>query len=266
MYWFLAISFLLGISCGSFLITAVFRLYKKKKLRGRSVCDHCGEKLRVRELIPIVSFFIRKGTCASCKERISSLYPLVELCTGALFAFIAYMHLTRGGEHAPSFMVRDWYIAWVLLFIFLYDALYMEVEDRIVIPAIVTVFVISGVFDWQTWTTMVWGALVGGGFFLIQYALSKGRWIGGGDILIGIFMGVVLGFPKVLAALFISYVLGALIVCAVVAWAVVKAAFSRERLSERISEKVPLGVYLSVGTFISLFWGEQFIHWYIRLW
>ncbi len=38
-------------------------------------------------------------------------------------------------------------------------------------------------------------AVVGAGFFLLQYVVSRGRWIGGGDIRIGAMMGMMLGFP-----------------------------------------------------------------------
>ena len=51
--------------------------------------------------------------------------------------------------------------------------------------------------------------LIGGGFFLLQYVVSKGKWIGGGDIRLGFLMGLILGWPDVLVALMLAYIIGA---------------------------------------------------------
>ncbi len=247
----LLISFLLGAACGSFLITAVFRLHENRSLRGRSKCDDCGTALKFRDLIPILSFFFLRGTCGNCKKKISFLHPLVECIVGLLFVFVAYMRIANGGVHVPAFIMRDWYIVFMLAFIFIYDALFMEVEDRLVVPAIATIFLVSGVFQWQTWTSMALGALVGGGFFLIQYVVSRGKWVGAGDILIGIFLGAVLGIPLAIVGLFVSYIIGA----------AVSAVFLFLK-KNKAGDKVPMGVYLSLGIFLTMFWGEDMLRRY----
>ena len=56
---------------------------------------------------------------------------------------------------------------------------------------------------------MLLGVLAGSGFFLLLYLLSKGAWIGGGDVRLGLFMGVILGWPKILVALLFAYIIGA---------------------------------------------------------
>ncbi len=139
MAMILLISFLLGAACGSFLITAVFRLKEHRSLRGRSKCNDCGTTIKFRDLIPILSFFSLGRKCRNCKKKFSFLHPLVELITGLLFAFVAYMGMDEGA-HVPAFIIRDWYIVFMLAFIFIYDALFMEVEDRLVVPAIATIF------------------------------------------------------------------------------------------------------------------------------
>lgn len=246
------IAFIFGVSCGSFLITAVFRLRGNQSLWGRSKCDHCNKTLGIKELIPILGFFTAQRKCKNCKNKISFLYPLVELAFGMLFVFVAYMRIKYGGASVPSFIVRDWYIVWMLGFIFLFDLLFLEVEDKLVVPAVFTVFIISGVFHWQTWTSMTLGALVGGGFFLIQYLASRGSWVGVGDILVGFFMGVILGFPLTIVGLLISYLIG--------------GAMSSVFLilkKNKPGDKVPMGVYLSLGIFLTMFWGEHLFGWYM---
>ena len=56
----------------------------------RSACPHCGHAIAWYENIPVLSYLFLGGRCAGCKARISLRYPLVELVTGALFAFCAW--------------------------------------------------------------------------------------------------------------------------------------------------------------------------------
>jgi len=55
------------------------------------------------------------------------------------------------------------------------------------------------------------GGFLIGGFFAFQFLLSGGKWIGGGDIRMGLLMGFMLGLELGIVALFISYVLGAIV-------------------------------------------------------
>ena len=96
--------------------------------------------------------------------------------------------------------------------------------------------------------------MVGGGFFLIQYVVSKGKWIGGGDIRLGFLMGIILGWPQILTALFIAYVLGSLI-------SVGLLLFSKKHMSD----KVPFGTFLAIATFLTMLYGQQLVHWYMNL-
>ena len=75
----------------------------------------------------------------------------------------------------------------VLIFIFFYDLRFKEIHDAVLIPAIVLALIaafVSG--DWQSASI---GALFGYTFFALQYYLSKGKWVGAGDMRIGAFIG-----------------------------------------------------------------------------
>ncbi len=99
---------------------------------------------------------------------------------------------------------------------------------------------------------MALGALVAGGFFLIQYVVSRGKWVGAGDILIGLFLGAVLGMPLAMVGLFISYIIGAAV-------SLIFLFLKRNKAGD----KVPMGVYLSLGIFFTMFWGEDVLRWYV---
>ena len=105
-------------------------------------------------------------------------------------------------------------------------------------------------------TVPAWSVLVGGlvlaGFFWIQFLLSKGTWVGGGDIRMGALMGFMLGLEHGLVALFIAYVLGAIVGLMMMVTG---------RATRKTS--VPFGTFLSVSTVLVLFAGKQILDWYL---
>jgi len=104
------------------------------------------------------------------------------------------------------------------------------------------------------WYDMLIGAATAGGFFLLQYVVSRGKWIGGGDIRIGILMGIILGWQLTLLALWLAYVGGAMVAI------VLLLAKKKKRLDE-----IAFGTYLSVASFVALMWGSEIVGWYITL-
>ena len=97
------------------------------------------------------------------------------------------------------------------------------------------------------------GAVIGASlFFLIIFLVSKGKWLGFGDVKLAFFMGIFLGFPNILTALFLAFFIGAIIGVGLI-------------LAEKknLKSQVPFGPFLIAGTFIALFWGEQLIDWYL---
>lgn len=82
-------SFILGSIIGSFLNVIIDRIDTKESfLKGRSYCPYCKRVLSWWELIPILSFFILRGRCFHCKNKISLQYPLIESLTALLFLFL----------------------------------------------------------------------------------------------------------------------------------------------------------------------------------
>jgi prepilin signal peptidase PulO-like enzyme (type II secretory pathway) len=96
--------------------------------------------------------------------------------------------------------------------------------------------------------------IIGAGFFLFQFVISRGKWIGGGDIRLGLLMGFALGWPGILAGIFLAYIIGSLV-----------GLYLLATKKKTLSAKVPLGVFLSPATLLILFWGEVLIDWYLGL-
>jgi len=257
LIFYYTISFILGISFGSFLNALEWRLRKNISLfsKARSKCPKCSHQLVWYENIPILSFIFLKGKCKVCKKQISWQYPIVELVVGFLFIFVMFFHFYNAGEVVFSLeIIRDWFIIFSLVFIFLYDLKYQEILDFVTIPAIAILGLTSLVFGWHFWQGIGLAMLIGGGFFFIQYVLSRGRWIGGGDIRLGLLMGVILGWPNIVFALFLSYIIGAIVSLILV---IIK--------KQNFKSETPFGTYLVLGTFVAMFWGEKIIIWYLGL-
>ena len=80
--------FILGLCVGSFINVIVLRSEKGEDIiKKKSYCVKCGHELKFWELIPLFSYLVLRGKCSQCKEKISFIYPIVELLTGALFVF-----------------------------------------------------------------------------------------------------------------------------------------------------------------------------------
>lgn len=250
--WSLLVSFLIGAAIGSFLNVLVYRSRNNISLFSpSSFCPECEYSIEWYNNIPILSFLLLGGRCSNCKEEISWQYFLVELWLALAFLFTA---LINDYQSETVLLVRNWLIVVVLTFIFVYDLRFQRILDRVTIPAIFLIFLINIVFGLLTMESMAVAALVAGGFFLLQYLISRGRWIGSGDIRVGVLMGVILGWPNVLLALFLAYVVGAII-----------SIFLVLVRKKSLASKTSFGVYLSLATFVTLFFGDQIISWYLNL-
>lgn len=240
--------FVAGTVVGSFLNVVILRTRAKTSVAdGRSKCTSCQTALSPRDLVPVLSFCALRGKCRSCKVPISIQYPLVELSAGLLF-LLAFLNDGLG----LSF-VRDLAFSSVLLVIFVFDLRYMEIPDRFTVPAMVFAL-IANLYLGVAWWSLALGAIAGGGFFLAQFVLSKGKWIGGGDIRLGALMGLMLGLSSTVAALFVAYVVGAIYA----AWLLATKRASAE-------SQVPFGTFLAVATVVVMLVGDQIVGWYLGL-
>ncbi len=244
------ISFLLAVCLGSFLNALEWRIKNKISLLApRSQCPKCGQQLKWFENIPLISFIFLKGKCSGCKQRISIQYPLVELWLGLVGIFLLYFY------NFDLFLIaRDFFIIFILTFVFIYDFKYMEVLDSFTLLPAVALYLLMLLTTPAWWLNLLMGAIIGGGFFLLQFVLSKGKWVGGGDIRIGVLLGVILGFKLLILALWIAYVLGAIVSVILVL-----------KKKKQMQSPVPFGVFLTLATVVVMFWGGGILEWYFGL-
>lgn len=246
--------FLLGLIFGSFIAAWISRAHHEVSIWfGRSHCLSCQYTLQVQDLVPVFSFLWLKGKCRKCEAEISKHYFFTELLMGAVFLFLAIFYNTDFLSISPQFIFAL-LASLFLTAILVSDFLYQEIPFSMIgFPSFVLFLLAVGthIYPWQN---MLFGAIIASGFFVLQYIVSKGKWIGFGDVTLGILMGVILGWQKTLLALFFAYVGGALI-------SLILLALKKGKRDTAM----PFGVFLSIATFISLLYGEKLIAWYLHL-
>lgn len=237
---------LLGLSLGSFINVVVIRLPQGTSLFGRSACPQCEYQLRWYDLFPILSYLLLAGQCRNCTKRISAQYPIVEASTALLYALLGWWLYA-----SPLQLGIISVYTGLLIALFLYDYKYYLLPDFLTLPGIAAGIIGSIILQVSLWS-IVSAICIGGGIFLLQYLISKGRWIGGGDIRLGAMMGAMLGFPNIIAALFIAYMLGACVALPLLV-----------RRQKNMTDALPFGTFLTAATFICLLFGQELVDWYV---
>lgn len=247
-YFSFILLFVLGLVFGSFLNALVWRLNQNKSIWGpHSVCPKCNHNLAARDLAPVVSFLFLRGRCRYCREKISIQYPLVEVILGLLFILLFW----RFGWSAALLLNLFLLVVWVKIFLF--DLKYQLVVENVVWPTVV-VALVGNVLLGVAWWSIVFAMAIGAAFFGLQYIISHGKWLGAGDISLGVLMGASLGWPNLLAALMVAYIFGSLV-------SLILLASKKKGLKSEL----PLGVFLAVGVVVALIWGGSLSAWYLNL-
>lgn len=245
----------LGCVFGSFVYATVLRVASGEGItlrsahRGsRSHCDACGHVLSGWDMVPVLSYVVYGARCRYCRASIHPNHLYAELLYGI------YGYLVSISAYS---VFQQWILfvcGGVFVFVFFYDALYYEIVDSLMVASAVIFFGLNLVFFNLSWQSMLWGAVAAGGFFFAQYSISRGRWIGDGDIFLGVTLGVFLGLPRTLVALMLAYCVGALYAL----WLIVT------RKAE-LRAQIPFGTFLSIATLVSVVYGLEIVEWYLRL-
>jgi leader peptidase (prepilin peptidase)/N-methyltransferase len=279
---------LLGAAMGSFAGAQVWRLrarqlaqdkasgddYDKteyKRLKGlvgqkttedRSRCLHCGHTLAWYDLLPIASWVRTRGLCRYCKKPIGKFELLIELGTAALFVVFSLVWFgTYGFEMASLAILGLWFAALTMFVIlFVYDLKWFLLPDVVMFPLIALSFAITsftvvsllGADILATLVSIVASIAILSGLYLVLWLVSKGAWVGFGDVKLGVALGVLLiDWKLALLALFLANLVGTLIVLPGL-------------LSGRLSRKaqVPFGPMLIIGFFIAHLAGQVILSGY----
>lgn len=259
-------AFWFGVIFGSFAGAVAWRIKKKKDfIRERSECEHCHHVLSAFDLIPVFSWLFLRGKCRYCKKPIGSSALWVEVSLGLAFA-LSYLAWPYGfGTLVSGVLFGLWLVVLVLFAIlFIYDMRYSLLPNKVVYPLIVIsliFFIIRYSFVLQVSfqpsvliLEFLYSLAPIAGVYGILYALSNGKWVGFGDVKLGIALGLLLGWQNALLALVLSNLIGFLFVL---------PGLVSKRLDR--TSHVPFGPFLLLATFISFLYGTYLIDAYLNL-
>lgn len=258
--YFYSLIIILGLVVGSFLSALTYRLPRNKSVTfGRSFCDHCKRKIRWYDNIPLISYLALRGECRNCSKKISLRYPLIELFTAVLFLVFTYTLFnckdTLNSEILCDLrsLLGNWVIPYLLFIlsmvitIFIIDLEHKIIPDNIVFYLFIVTFLVFLASSSPTLIPRLVSAFGSSMFLLLIHLLTKGRGMGLGDVKLALFVGLLLGWPKTLTWLYLSFVIGALIGLMLIMFK--KAKFGKQ---------IPFGPFMILSLIITLIWGNFF--------
>lgn len=211
---------------------------------GHAPCHTCRTRVSLRHRVPIFFWLSHLGRCPACGRKVHASLPLLELACGGVALFLVWRmpDLTMGSVCTA---LIDFFFIWSLAVCAAFDARWKLLPVECMAGATVLVAVgrsVVGVVP----ESIALGVLVGAGFFGVQYMISRGRWIGAGDVWLGGLLGAGLGWPVISAALFFSYLAGGL-----VAGGLLLTGQGQGKT------RIPLAPFTFIGTLIVFFFSRQ---------
>lgn len=242
-----ALIFILGLLFGSFLNVCIFRIPRHQEIvYTPSHCMACGQSIKWFDLVPVFSYLMLRGRCRSCKEPVSIQYPLVELTNGLAYVWIYFvLGFTPVG-------VMTAILFSTCLVISLIDLQWMIIPNGILV-FLLTVGVVFQVFFEKAFIEGIIGFFAVSIPLLFIHVVTGGQ-MGMGDIKLMAVTGWILGWQKIVLALFLGSILGSVIGVSLIAFKVM----SRK-------QRIPFGPFLSGGIILAALYGDRMIQWYLDI-
>jgi leader peptidase (prepilin peptidase)/N-methyltransferase len=241
--------FILGLVLGSFFNVVALRVPAKQSIiRPPSACPTCGTQLKSKDLIPVISYLLSKGSCNYCGTKVSFLYPIGELATGLLFLWV-YVHEGITGEALVGLVLVS-----LLVIITISDLTVMRIPNKILLFFFPICVMLRVLFSGgQAWWSYVLGAVIGSGIIVLISLVTRGG-MGMGDAKLLLVCGSVVGITHILVAFVLACLIGSLIGGLLLLLNIIKR-----------KQPIPFGPYLAVGILISYGYGSDLMQAYLNL-
>jgi leader peptidase (prepilin peptidase)/N-methyltransferase len=277
--------FVLGLVFGSFLNVCISRIPRDESIiTPRSHCPACGAQIQWHDNIPFLSWMFLRGRCRNCRERISLRYPAVELLTAILF-------LGCGLWFGSTWLTLKFCVFSFLLV----GLLFMDAETGLLPREFTYPGIALGLtFSWIAPTDIsltefiahsyggrlstiqvslldsVAGAFAAAGFFFVAsglyFLIRRRQGMGGGDFALLAMSGAFLGLKLTLLVIFAAPLIATTYAVTLMAWHAANAQDAGISLDEMLlSREIPFGVFISVCSLATAFFGESVWRWYMGL-
>ncbi len=260
------ILFLIGTTLGSFINVLSLRfspgkpVFRREVFFSRSYCPYCKTRLSWYELIPILSFLIQKGKCRHCKKPISWQYPIVELL-GGIGLTISFLVFTNNLKLAA---------VWGLILLVLLLVSIIDLRNLLIPGELVLVLIVLGVVSifWHPesylgyfslmitkfssyWLNHLAGSLLTLVFFGGMVFFSREKIMGWGDVQMGLAGGLILGWPDIILALMLSFLIGGM-----------AGLFCLLAKKKHRKDYLAFGPFFSLGVVLTGLFGYQILSFY----
>lgn len=268
------VAFVFALMVGSFLNVVIYRLPKMMErewqaqideMQGNpptqtafnlatpgSACPHCGHRIRWYENIPVLSYLLQQGKCSACSAPISLRYPVVELLTAGITAYVVYLYgLNEIGLAAVLF-------TWALICLTLIDYDTQLLPDSITLPLLWLGLLVNSFGLFTTLHLAVAGAMVGyltlWSIFWLFKLLTGKEGMGYGDFKLLAALGAWVGVGQLPVIILFSSLVGAVVGIALILF----------RQHDK-QNPIPFGPYLAVAGWIALIWGTEITQTYLNM-
>jgi leader peptidase (prepilin peptidase) / N-methyltransferase len=263
-----------GLVIGSFLNVCIVRIPERKSIvMPASACPKCGAAIKPWDNIPVVSWLLLGGKCRSCKTKISWMYPVVELLTGALFWGCYY-----------AFGLTTEALKWAIFSALLIVLVFTDMRERILPDVVnfsgfvaglllslvtrpsdgIALWIANRIFDFSppmpviSLADALLGAAFGSGLLWLvaeAYFRLRGReGMGMGDVKMMLMAGAFLGLKRTLLTILAGSVIGS----------VLGLAFMLAKRKDSDYE-LPFGTFLGMAAVLVMFFGTPLVNWYLSL-
>ena len=239
--------FIYGLIFGSFFNVVGLRVpVSESIIAPPSHCTKCQTKLKILDLIPVLSYLFFRGQCRYCQTSISPIYPFFEVLTGLLF-FVGYKMFGL-----TSMFVLFSLLVSLLIIITISDLAYRIIPDKVLLVFFLLFLMNQAVFQPITWKDSLLGFVISFTVLYIIAVISKGG-IGGGDIKLFAVIGIVLGWQGFIINFLLAFIFGAI-------YGIVVIIKSHGKINE-----IVFGPFIAMAAIVSFLWNEELIEWYLRL-
>lgn len=232
--YIISILFIAGLFIG--MISAMYGLkgILKNKIKA-GYCINCNTSYEWHELLPLISYFLMRGKCNYCHNKISLLFPALELLSGLLFSF---SYIIYGFSYEMIIMII---LTMLLVNIFISDLKYFIILDKpLIISSTIVLLLKLLFFGFETFIISVCSGLLIFIFMMIIKFIGdkifKEESLGGGDVKLAVFFGFLLG----LRLSIISLILGSFLAFP---YAIYSVLTNKNR-------EIPFGPFLITGLYL----------------
>lgn len=220
--------FIFGLLFGSFLNVCIYRIpIGKSIVFPPSSCTKCNHQIRWYENIPVFSWIFLRGKCSGCGEKISLIYPVIELLNAVLYLFV----FLKYGFSWQIFCAFYFVSALVVTGVIDYKTQY--VYSKVILPVILLGLLWSWLEPSMGFQNSLLGIGLGAGVLLFVilafYIVTRKIGMGLGDVYILAAIGAFVGPMKIPLVLLIASLLG------ILGFFFGKVVFKKKRIAENVT-------------------------------